>query len=61
MHEFSEQTKRLLDIIAAACAGVAAITINDVAAFVTVLAGIVSIACGAVRLYDRFSLDRSPS
>lgn len=54
MHELSERIRRLLDIAVWAFAGLAALSINDVAAIMTIGAGAVSIACGAVRLYDRF-------
>lgn len=51
MHEFSAGAKRLLDTITAVFfAGAAWMTLDRAAAMVTIAAGLVSIACGCVRL-----------
>jgi divalent metal cation (Fe/Co/Zn/Cd) transporter len=47
---------RTLDIVTGIGAAVAAVSFwQGVALALTIIAAIVSIACGAVRLYDRFS------
>lgn len=52
MHDLSENTRRILDGCTAALAAAAALSLNQVALLVTIAAGLVSIACGAVRLID---------
>ena len=59
MHDLSEHTKRILDIAAAVLAAGAAISLNQVAVIVTIGAGLVSMACGAVRLIDWFERRRT--
>lgn len=50
---------RSLDITTAIGAAVAAVSFwQGVALALTIIAAIVSIACGAVRLYDRFNTGR---
>lgn len=58
MHDLSETTKRILDLVTAALAGFAALTINDVAVILTVVATAVSIICGGIRIYDRLRYGR---
>ena len=52
-HDLSEGTKRVLDF-AGALSAVAAIGLSQVALIVSIIAGLMSIAWYAVRLYDRF-------
>jgi hypothetical protein len=59
MHDLSETTKRVLDIVTGLFFAAAAVTLHQVAVVVTIIAGVVSIACGAVRLYDRYKYGRS--
>jgi hypothetical protein len=53
MHEFSEVTKRVLDTgtwLFFIMAG--ALTLDRVAAIVTIISGLIGIACGSVRLLE---------
>ncbi len=53
VHDLSEHTKRLLDVIGAVSA-VTAISLSQVALAVSIVAGLLSITWYVVRLYDRF-------
>jgi MFS superfamily sulfate permease-like transporter len=53
MHELSERTKHLLELVTIAGGIFTAVTLNQVAVTVTIIAGIVSAAVGCFRLYDR--------
>ena len=60
MHELSETSRRILDGATLTCASLATVlTLNRIAVMVTIGAGIISMLCGAVRLYDRFKAGRS--
>lgn len=52
MHELSDAAKRILDLSTAALALVTAVSLNEVATVITIAAGLMSIACGAVRLLE---------
>jgi hypothetical protein len=56
-HEWSEGTKRFLDI-AGAISAVTAISLSSVALMVSIVAGVLSITWYAVRLHDRFKYGR---
>jgi hypothetical protein len=58
MHDLSERTKHLIDFGTFAFAGAAAVTLNQVAVGVTIVAGVVSIILGAIRIYDRMKFGR---
>lgn len=62
MHEFSEFTKRILDAGAwlfFIMAG--ALTLDRVAAIITIISGLIGIACGSVRLLEYRHRSRAPS
>ena len=52
-HDLSDHTKRALDVLAA-LGSVTAIGLSQVAAMVSIAAGLMSIAWLGVRMYDRF-------
>lgn len=52
-HDWSEGTRRALDLTTFAFAGVAAISLSQTALLLSCCAALVSIAVGLVRLYDR--------
>jgi hypothetical protein len=53
MHELSDSAKRFLDFLTLLFASVAAgMTLERVAAIITIAAGLMSIACGCVRLWE---------
>jgi hypothetical protein len=53
MHELSDSAKRILDVIMWSFAVVAgAMTLDRVAAIVTIAAGLISCACGLIRLAE---------
>jgi hypothetical protein len=58
LHEWNEPTKRAMDFMSIALAGVsggvAAVTLSQIALVVTIIAGLLSILWYAVRLHDRF-------
>jgi MFS superfamily sulfate permease-like transporter len=58
MHDLSEHGKRFIDIGAWLFAGVAAVSLAQTALIITILAGLVSIALGAIRLHDRIKYGR---
>lgn len=53
-HEWSEGTKRLIDLVAFICAGVAGISLAQAAVFMSFAAATVSVFLGGIRVYDRF-------
>jgi hypothetical protein len=57
-HDLSEHTKRLLDLCAGA-ASVMAIGLSQVAAMVSIAAGLLSIVWLGLRIYDRLKYGRS--
>ena len=57
-HDLNEHTKRVLDF-AGALSAVAAISLSQVALLVSIVAGLLSIAWYAVRLWDRFRTGRA--
>lgn len=57
-HDWSEHTKRALDVLAA-LGSVTAIGLSQIAALVSIAAGLMSIAWLGVRMYDRFRYGRS--
>lgn len=44
---------RILDLATLLSAGIAAVSLANAALAVTIIAGVISIICGIVRLYDR--------
>jgi hypothetical protein len=56
-HEWNEHTKRLLDVIAGV-ASVTAIGLSQVAAMVSIVAGLMSIAWLGIRIFDRLKYGR---
>ena len=59
MHHLSDQTNRWLDGLTFLFAGVSAVSLlQDVAVVVTILAGLVSIILGGIRVYDRIRYGR---
>jgi len=56
-HDWNEHTKRLLDVMAGV-ASVTAIGLSQIAAFVSILAGIMSIAWVGIRIHDRLKYGR---
>lgn len=62
MHDLSEQTKRLLDLSSFLFAGIAgALTLANAALIVSIVAGMVSVMLGLIRIYDRVKYGRSGS
>lgn len=59
MHEFSEFTKRILDGCTWLMFAAAAITLDQVAATITIVSGLLGAACGALRLYESFERRRA--
>jgi hypothetical protein len=58
MHELSESTKRVLDFGAMTLGVITAVSLNQVAVAVTIVAGLISAAVGSFRLYDRIKYGR---
>lgn len=58
IHDLSESSKRLIDLIAWVFAGVAALSLAQTALIVTIAAGLASFILAAVRIYDRFRYGR---
>jgi hypothetical protein len=59
IHDLSESTKRAIDAAAVAGALVAGISLAQAALVISILAGLVSIILGAIRIYDRLKFGRA--
>lgn len=52
-HDWSEGTKRVAEFAAFLCAGVSAVSLSQAAVVISILAGLVSIVLGGIRIHDR--------
>ena len=59
VHHLSETAKQWLDAAAIGSAVVAGISLAQTALMVTILAGLISIVLGVIRIYDRFTQGRA--
>lgn len=52
MHEFSAATRRVLDVCTILLGCLAGITLEQVATTVTIAAGVMSLICGGIRVFE---------
>ena len=58
MHDLSEPAKKLIDIITFLCAGVAVVSLSQVAVVLTIISTVIAIILGGIRIHDRVKYGR---
>ena len=58
MHDLSEPAKRIADGVTFICAGVAVISLAQLAVVLTIISTIIAIILGGIRIYDRLKHGR---